>query len=299
MLKAGRIEAKLKSSRKDQRASLSAMPKNAAPEWNQDPSRQIPTFLAGPDPDETIGPSRAAVAFAPPLSGITIDGQLDDWPVAIARHSIDKLLAQDGVDTGGLAGTNLSTSADLSAAFSIGYDPREQLLYLGVIVRDDKIVIGHESPTDTDSLEIYVDGLKTDRRQTEPITHEEFNKLELANVPVQQYIAIPGKGMIYGVKQASNPILIAGSLKNTKTRMAYTQKGDVTTYEWAIQVFDRYPDKPTRLEPGKRIGFDVAVVDRDKPQNNNNDAQADSSAWIFWNPLCAASRCSTPARSAR
>ena len=47
--------------------------------------------------------------------------------------------------------------------------------------------------------------------------------------------------------------------------MAYSRKGDVTVYEWAIQVFDRYPDKPTRLEPGKRIGFDVAVADKDVP----------------------------------
>jgi hypothetical protein len=35
--------------------------------------------------------------------------------------------------------------------------------------------------------------------------------------------------------------------------------------ERAIQVFERYPDRPTRLEPGKRIGFDVSVADRDTP----------------------------------
>jgi hypothetical protein len=45
--------------------------------------------------------------------------------------------------------------------------------------------------------------------------------------------------------------------------MAYTRSGAVTTYEWAIQAFDEYPDQPTRLAPGKRIGLDVAVVDKD------------------------------------
>ncbi len=257
---------------------------NAAKESNDDGSPPVPTFLAGPEVNEPIRSSRSAVAYAPPLAGITIDGRLDDWPVAIARYSIDKLLTTNGVGTGGLAGTNLSTSADLSAAFSIGYDPREQLLYLGVIVRDDKTVIGHAGPTDTDALEIYVDGLVSNRQMQQGLSPEEFDKLELANVPVQQYIAIPGKGMIYGVKQASNPILIAGSLKNTKSRMAYTQKGDVTTYEWAIQVFDRYPDKPTRLEPGKRIGFDIGVVDRDTPETKN-EPEANFSAWVFWSPL--------------
>ena len=153
-----------------------------------------------------------------------------------------------------------------------------------MIVRDDQTIIGHTGPTDTDALEIYVDGLLSNRQLEQGLSAEEFNKLELASVPVQQYIAIPGKGMIYGVKQASNPILIARSLKNTKSRMAYTQKGDVTTYEWAIQVFDRYPDKPTRLEPGKRIGFDIGVVDRDKPETRN-EPTADSGAWVFWSPL--------------
>jgi hypothetical protein len=33
-----------------------------------------------------------------------------------------------------------------------------------VIVRDDKIVIGHSSHLDTDALEVYVDGLLSDRR---------------------------------------------------------------------------------------------------------------------------------------
>ena len=198
---------------------------NAAKDSNDDSSLPVPTFLAGPEVNETIRPSRAAVAFAPPLSGITIDGQLDDWPIAIARYPIDKLLTYNGVGTGGLAGTNLSTSADLSAAFSIGYDPGEQLLYLGVIVRDDKTIIGHTGPTDTDALEIYVDGLLSNRQMQQGLTAEEFNKLELANVPVQQYIAIPGKGMIYGVKQASNPILIAGNLKSTKSAHGLRPEG--------------------------------------------------------------------------
>ena len=38
---------------------------------------------------------------------------------------------------------------------------------------------------------------------------------------------------------------------------------DITTYEWSIKPFDRFPDKPTRLSAGKRLGLDVAVVDKD------------------------------------
>ncbi len=211
---------------------------------------------------EFLKPERESFAYAPPLSGITIDGQLDDWPVAIARHPIEKLLLLGALGTGGLEDANLSTSADLSAAFSVGYDPKEQLLYLAAIVRDDKLVLGHSSHMDTDALEVYVDGLHGDRVFPHP-GDVAFPILKLEDLPTQQYVAIPGKGMVYGVKQPTNPILMAGSLKKTRTHMAYSRKGDVTIYEWAIEVFDRYPDRPTKLEPGKRIGFDIAVIDRD------------------------------------
>jgi len=247
----------------------------------------IQKSVVGPGIEEPPKPTRTSQVYAPPLTGITIDGQLDDWPVAIARHPIDKLLRVNGIGTGALDGTNLSTSADLSAAFSIGYDPIEQLLYLAVIVRDDKLVIGHSSHLETDALEVYVDGLLSDRRLTN-LTDKEFLNLDLADGPVQQYVAIPAKGIIYGQRQATNPILMAGSVKKTRTRMAYTQKGDVTTYEWVIQVFDRYPDNPTKLEPGKRIGFDLAVVDKDVPATSPggyNEPLSDRSAWVYWCPL--------------
>ena len=92
-------------------------PNNAAKEPNDDGSLPVPTFLAGREVNEPIKSSRAAVAFAPPLTGIAIDGQLDDWPVAIARYPINRLLTFNSVGSGGLAGTNLSTSADLTRRF--------------------------------------------------------------------------------------------------------------------------------------------------------------------------------------
>ena len=253
-------------------------------------------------PVETTKAPRSSVVSAPRLSGITIDGQLDDWPAAMPRYPIDKLLdlgpgAQLG--TGGLKRADLLTSGDLSAAFSVGYDLKEQRVYLAVIVRDDQLVIGHTSHLDTDALEVFIDGLHSERRLR---FYEDFNKLELADVPVQQYVAIAGKGRIYGKRQVTNPILMAGDLRKTRTKMAYNRKGDVTIYEWAIQVFDQYPDKPTKLEPGKRIGFDIAVADKDVPASTERDSKSPQ-------PIAppgstgaragVATRCSMPARSAR
>ncbi len=190
------------------------------------------------------------------------------------------------LDTGGLNGADLSTSGDLSAAFSVGYDPKAQLVYLAVIVRDDKLVIGHTSPFDTDAAEVYVDGLHSDRTVPYPATEKAF-ETGLAGFPVQQYIAIAGKGRIYGVRQVTNPVVIGGDVRKTRTKMAYSRKGDVTIYEWAIQVFDQYPDRPTRLEAGKKIGFDIAVVDKDVPattEKGMTEPRSDRSAWIYWGP---------------
>jgi hypothetical protein len=78
-----------------------------------------------------------------------------------------------------------------------------------------------------------------------------------------------------------------GDIKQTKTRMAFRRQGDITTYEWAVQAFDHYPDKPTQLLPGVQIGFDVVVIDKDKPAQTplaQNDPEEDWQAWVCWGP---------------
>ncbi len=271
----------------------------AAPPVQKEVAKRPLAVLADTAPESTLaegpqqgGPSeshRSSLVHAAPLQGITIDGRLDDWPAAMPRYPVEKLLVTNSETTlgsGGLENANLSTSADLSVAFSVGYDLKDQVLYVGVIVRDDAVVVGHTSHLDTDAVEVYVDGLLS-LRSMQIDGDEDFNRLELANVPVQQYIAIPGKGPVYGQAQGTNPVLIAGDMKKTRTRMAFTRQGDVITYEWAIQVFDRYPDQPTQLVPGKRIGFDLAIADKDVPATSPKgfgEPQAARSAWIYWGP---------------
>jgi hypothetical protein len=228
---------------------------------------------------------------APAMSGITIDGDLKDWPAAMPRYPIGKILPMGPyMGYGGLEGADLSTSPDLSAAFSVGYDPKEQVIYLAVVVRDDKLIIGNTSHLDTDALEVYVDGAHDDLSIPFPEKAPWWEHYDLANIPAQQYVAIPGPGKVYGTKYDTNPVLLGGDLKKTKTRMAYRREGDVTTYEWTIQPFDRYPNEPTELIPGKRIGFDLAIADKDVPAKSPqgmNEAEEDRLAWIYWGPQWA------------
>jgi hypothetical protein len=233
---------------------------------------------------------------APAFSGITIDGDLKDWPPALPRYPIQNMQAfPTSNGPGRREHAFLSTSPDLSAAFSVGYDPKEQVIYLAVIVRDDVLIVGNTSPWDTDAVELYIDGLHSDRVMEFPQIPNFDENMDAGEGPVLQYIGIPGKGRVYGVTKSAgvertgedNPILTFGDIKRTKTRMAFRREGDVTTYEWAIQAFDHYPDKPTRLLPGVQIGFDITVCDKDKPAQTPraaSDPEPDRQAWVCWGP---------------
>jgi RNA polymerase sigma factor (sigma-70 family) len=238
-------------------------------------------------------PRRESAAHAFPLRNIRIDGDLRDWPRDRIRYPIRKVFAvpnstSKSTGYGALEGADLSSSADLSPEFSVAYDPDENLLYLAVTVRDDELVIGNSSHLDTDAIEVYIDGLYSDRRIADPGVSW-YRPGGLSAIPVQQYIAIPGSGRIYGVggsQYDTNPILLGADLRQTRSSMAFRREGDITTYEWAIEPFDRYPDRPTQLGPGKRIGFDLAVADRDVPLKSPvRDASDDRRvAWAYWGP---------------
>ena len=91
-------------------------------------------------------------AYAIPLSAITIDGKLDDWPQQMAIYPIDwissfyKPTPPEGPD-------------DLTASFRVGYDLEANLLYLAIVVQDEDLVIHPEAPaySNQDLWEVYVD----------------------------------------------------------------------------------------------------------------------------------------------
>jgi hypothetical protein len=233
---------------------------------------------------------------APVLSGIAIDGDLKDWPAAMPRYPIQNMQIFPAFNgTGRREHAFLTTSPDLSASFSVGYDPKEQVMYLAVIVRDDQLIAGNTSSWDTDSVEVYLDGLHSETRRRVPDQPDWTDMMDAGEAPVLQYIGIPGKGPVYGVRKSAaiersgedNPILMFGDIKKTKTRMAFRREGDVTTYEWALQAFDHYPDKPTKLRPGVQIGFDVVVTDKDKAAQSplaRNEPEEEKQAWVCWGP---------------
>jgi len=229
--------------------------------------RWICAALCGLIISGATGVAQAQIA-APVLRDVVVDGSLDEWPDDIERYSIRNHSGVYGSTD--IDDVDLGTSVDLNPSFRMGYDPDENLIYLGVEVRDDDLIVGNDS-RGTDACEVYVYG--GDRN------HER----KLSN-PLQ-YVMVPGGGSYSG---QGNPSLAWFEIGRTRTQGAYSRRGDVTVYEWAIEVFGEFP-QPVALEPGKTIGFDVVVVDKDEWGN---------AAWVSWGPSIA-EKSGSPARIGR
>jgi len=211
-------------------------------------------------------------AIASPLHNITIDGNLDDWPNDMVRYPIinhGQAYGPTDIDD-----ADLTNSEDLTPVFMTGYSPKDNLLYLAVIVRDDIERIGYGFSR-TDGCEVYVEGTKEGK-----ITPRSREVLEDASkMAALQYVMCPNGGSYDmprpGVEPA-NPRLNRFDITKTKTTCAYSRQGDVSVYEWAIEAFDELPDIPTKLVPGKMVGLDIVISDK--------DADIDSPAWVCWGP---------------
>ncbi len=218
------------------------------------------------------------LALALPISGITVDGDLSDWPREMPALPIrNEFGAYGPTDT---EGTDLDTSDDLSPSFRVGYDPEEQLLYVAVEVRDD-VLHAEGTVARTDACEIYVSGLHG----------EDGGPIQYALVPGwRTYPTFDRKGVHHNL----------GS--DRRSRGAWKRQDDITTYEWSLvvrrsgvqdhpRVFDPVPGRPIRLAGGGIIGFDVVVVDGDGPSGGFRGSDYAPSwptnanaSWVPWGP---------------
>src|SRR5262249_21838997 len=119
----------------------------------------------------SIRPSRSVSAVAWPVSGITIDGRLDDWPKDLQSYPIEHQL----LDRSESATEPEELIRDPEAHFQVGYDRQAGLIYLAVVVRDDEHVVAPATGKDlannlykTDAVEVYIDGTYSNRKISEP-----------------------------------------------------------------------------------------------------------------------------------
>ncbi|MEO0339353.1 MAG: serine hydrolase [Bacteroidota bacterium] len=97
-------------------------------------------FAQAPIPDEFIAP-------AYPLSGITIDGELSDWPQKVRSYPIANRLWGD----------DAASAEDYSGSFKVGYSQAENALYIAVKITDEEQV-ENENPAfnNQDTYTFYI-----------------------------------------------------------------------------------------------------------------------------------------------
>jgi len=165
-----------------------------------------------------------SVALAVPLEGITVDGDLSDWPEDMERYD---------VSIRGY-GSRPKNEDDFLGSFRVGYSPSENALYVAAEVEDDAIVLDPGQDLydrDAGGLSLEIEHLAE-------------------NVRSPHYWAGGRERGVYG----------PGNLEHANAEVQ-SQEG-VLRYEWRIDV-GAMSGNSVRLAPAMTIGFDLGLSDAD------------------------------------
>jgi len=169
-----------------------------------------------------------AVAIAVPLEGITIDGELDDWPERMKRYPIRLTRVGPGpVD-----------AEDFQATFRVGYHARENVLYLAVEVEDESTVIDTTTGAQwepQDGLDIFIKG-----------PHALGDK-----ALARQYV-------LWGYTRREY-----GEARRSDAEVGFRHEEGRHRYEWRIDI-SRAIGESIESRPNPVLGLDVAIWDKDE-----------------------------------
>ena len=93
-------------------------------------------------PEYAVFAHSGAISVAPPVTGLTIDGDLSDWPATIPVSAISHAEYGD----------QPTDDDDLSAWLQAAYNAEQGLLYIGVRVRDQSFVVDRSNPNNWQRL---------------------------------------------------------------------------------------------------------------------------------------------------
>jgi len=169
-----------------------------------------------------------AIAIAVPVEGITVDGDLSDWPEGMRKYPIE--LPEAGVAP--------RDTLDFQGSFRIGFNEEENALYVAVAVRDESVVVDTVGGWDSqDGCELYVDvGNRTE------------------DISVVQY-AVRGDSL------STFSLLEDRRWENAKLGIQRTDS--IHRYEFRVDV-GGMSEEIIGLRPEMLLGIDVVACDRDE-----------------------------------
>ncbi len=176
--------------------------------------------------------ARMDAPVAPPL---TVDGRLDDWPKDLLSHSISNYYIRAPLD-----------QTDFQAQFRAVYDASEGHLYVAVEVIDDSHVEEQTLDINQDMHVLYVDAQHSPRGSA-PIGYSTNGTLHA--------IESHSSNAYFTEQEFSWDPAVEGALWGD-TEVAVRRDSNRATYEWKVDVGEA-------LVPGRFLGFDYEIVDRD------------------------------------
>ncbi|HAS46404.1 MAG TPA: hypothetical protein DCS93_38340 [Microscillaceae bacterium] len=182
--------------------------------------------------------SNGAIAYAYPVNGITIDGNLDDWTAnKLRKFPIKKVPF----------GKPAKNEADLSAYFYAGYNLATQSLYIVTVVTDESHVALNKkgvSWNEQDAYVLYLDSQHSTKGSGVLVyALNQFNK------------------RLSDPSESWDPSIWNATMDNVT--FAFKREGNNSVYECQIKLGDQ-------LQVGKTFGLDHIVVDRDKAESGTS-----------------------------
>lgn len=140
-----------------------------------------------------IAISEDAIAYAIPIDGITLDGDLSEWPEDMTTYSIKN--AELGDDP--------ENKEDFEGNFRVGYNREQGEIYIGIEISDESKVIGSPDASfwdNQDGLELYIN-----------------EKSLKSGSPVTQYSEYGNDRSAYGARTAWDKVeMVKNSTTNGK-----------------------------------------------------------------------------------
>ena len=173
-----------------------------------------------------------SVAVAYPIRGITVDGDLSDWPDSRTAYPVGRAEV----------GPAPADSADFRGWFRVAYDVEQSSLYLAAEVEDDVVVDTAATWNGSDGCEVFID--LAHGREESPCV----------------------QNMLYGTHQSlslSGYGADASTIDSSHAELAFSRSDGRHQYEWRLDVGKMGSDVAP-LQPGMVLGLDVVLGDRDE-----------------------------------
>lgn len=180
--------------------------------------------------------NNGTIHYAYPVSNITVDGDLSDWPKDILTYPIETFLF----------GEPIENDEDIKAHFRVGFDLKTQMVYMAVETTDDKIVDDKSDEAEWNTHDIhnfYIDP-----------THS-YASGSISHLVSQDFRRLAEKR----AAESWDPRVQAASWDDVQVQIR--RDGKQTTYEWSFYLGDE-------MKIGRSIGFEYEVIDEDPGEEN-------------------------------